>query len=191
MANSQQKSSKRLKILFFALDGIGHLSASVGLAQALASREHRVFFLQNEAFKGQFSKYGFEEIFLKNAKDNEPLKQETEEPKKNLMKETAQQLLASGYLGPKSSLEKMRDQTPPEDGELMPALVQSMAEFDPQIESIIELEKPDLLVLDHVIVPPSIQKADIPWVYSWSANPIVVYHSDKLPPFGSGKSMLI
>lgn len=52
MANIQPPK-KKLKILFHAMDGTGHLNACVGVAEALTKRGHSVLFLVNEAFQSK------------------------------------------------------------------------------------------------------------------------------------------
>ena len=49
-------ATKPLKIFVHSVDGAGHLNASVGMAQALVKRGHKIQFLLNDAFKGQFAK---------------------------------------------------------------------------------------------------------------------------------------
>ena len=57
-------SPKPLTIYFYAMDGTGHLNACVGMAQALEKRGHKIVFLFNAAFKGQYSHFGFQETLL-------------------------------------------------------------------------------------------------------------------------------
>lgn len=106
-------TSETLKIFFYAIDGTGHINACVGLAQPLAKRGHKIYFLLNDAFKGQFAKFGFEEILLTQkptALENGQAKSggNDKEVKKNPVKEMADLLKTAGFLGPKSSLEKLR-----------------------------------------------------------------------------------
>ena len=66
----------------------------------------------------------------------------------------------------------------------------SSLEYEPQIEAAIQREKPDLFILDHFLISPAIQKSGIPWVYLFSANPLGLYDSEKLPPMGAGRCIV-
>jgi len=184
-----QQEKRFLKIFFHAMDGIGHLNACVGLSQALAKRGHRIYFLVNDAFKGQYAKYGFDEILLHQAKSKGPEESEGQTEKKNPVKEMAEKLKENGFLGPKSPVEKLRDhlERTKEGDEMMEVFLQQAIDYNPQIAAVIERELPDLFIIDSFLIPPAIKRAPLPWIYSFSANPNFLYRSDKLPPFGSGK----
>ncbi len=36
------------------------------------------------------------------------------------------------------------------------------------------------------VVPPAVLKSKIPWIHLYSSNPLGLYNSPKLPPYGSG-----
>ena len=190
--------SKPLKIFFFAIDGIGHLNACVGMAQALAQRGHTITFLLNEGFKGQFAKYGFEEILLKkdppsngevagsgaDPAGSDPAKLQ---PPVNPIKEMAKILLTMGLLGPKTPLEKMREQLAGKNDFFKESFA-TLRPFNIQIEKAIEEGKPDAFIVDTFVVPPSIMKANLPWIFLCSAQPLCSLPSKGiLPPFGAGK----
>ncbi|KAI2797952.1 hypothetical protein BLOT_013861 [Blomia tropicalis] len=176
-----------MKILFFAVDAAGHLNACVGLAQALVERGHKVKFLLNESFKGQFGKFGFDEMLLKPAPmpNFEGKEKKTDEPPVNPIKVMAEMLLKSGFLSSKTPLEKMKENKKFGD-EFLTRIYDGLVHFNPQIEEIIKNEKPDLLIVDHFIVPPCFPKSGIPWMFLFSGNPLNLYRSTKLPPFGGG-----
>ena len=101
-----------LKVFIYAVDGAGHLNACVGMAQALQTRGHRIIFLLNSAFKGQYSNFGFDEILLevKQPQFQQILGSKNEQSEEtNLLKDSGLIILKSGVLGPKSPVEKLRD----------------------------------------------------------------------------------
>lgn len=173
----------QLKIFIHSMDGQGHLNATLGIAQALAKRGHQVIFLVNNAFKGQFAKFGFEEILLFR-NHSESVNPVPEDPVKGF----AEQLLKSGFLSGKSSLEKLKSAKPENKNEnFIQTLYDSTVDFNPQIGNAMQRDKPDLLILDHFLAPPVIYQMNIPWMFLFSGNPLCLYKSKKLPPFASGK----
>ena len=179
-------SPKPLNIFFFAVDGQGHLNACVGMARALAKRGHRIHFLLNEAFKGQFvAKYGFEEILLSKSAPKDPT---PVQPLKNPIQQMARDLINKGVLSAKSPLEKLKSQ--PTASPFLKAAYETVVEYTPQIANAISAQKPDLIILDHFFIPPIVDQCGIPWIYLFSANPMTLYNSDKLPPFGAGNIRL-
>ncbi|KAJ6220734.1 hypothetical protein RDWZM_006546 [Blomia tropicalis] len=66
-------ATKPLKIFIYPCDGAGHINATVGVAQALVERGHKIFLLLNSAFEAQYSSFGFEQILLK--KSEQPTEQ--------------------------------------------------------------------------------------------------------------------
>ena len=182
---STQEKPKLLKIFVYAVDGIGHLNACVGVAQALAQRGHSITFLVNEGFKGQFEKYGFIEILLKKSA---PPTKDGEAPAKpeNPVKEMANMLIKMNILGPKSPLEKMREHLET-DPEMFKELHKSMPELNVQIEKAIEEGQPDVFIVDSFVIPTAVLKASCPWIFLCSAQPLTVFPSKgKLPPYGNG-----
>lgn len=185
-----KNSSPKLKIFVHSVDGIGHLAACVGVCQPLAKRGHTITFLINEAFAGQYAKFGFNEILLKETPKPTENGDKTEAEakpaeKKNPVKDMAEILKSSGFLGPKSPTEKLRDQVNSPQN-FMDKFFNQMVEYNPQIAKAIKNERPDFFILDSFLIPPAIHQAGIPFAYLFSPNPIFLYRSKKLPPFGSG-----
>ncbi|KAH9388356.1 hypothetical protein TYRP_009571 [Tyrophagus putrescentiae] len=178
---SSSSSEKPLTILVHALDATGHLNACVGFAQALAARRHRVVFLLNAKFAGQYRRYGFEEVHL-----NEP-----EDPNESAARKRARAILASGVLSGKSTLEKMKESVELADPFGL-NLFNACVEFNPQIEAAISRYRPDALILDHFMIAPAFLAARVPWFKLSSSNPLGLFSSllpeGKLPPGESGYS---
>lgn len=105
------------------------------------------------------------------------------------MKQIAQVLLGSGFLGPDPILKKMKDQLASgmqifaESFAVMPAL-------NERLEAIINQDRPDAFLVDAFVVPPAILKADLPWMFLCSAQPLCIlprsYADGRLPPYGAG-----
>lgn len=181
--SKNELAPKPLKIFIHSMDGQGHLSACVGLGQACAKRGHRVIFLVNSVFAGQFAKFGFEEILLYR-NESKSVNDVPEDPVKGF----AEQLLKSGFLSGLSSLEKLKSFNPTNKADnFVQTLFDSTVDFNPQIGAAIEREQPDAFILDHFLGPPVVfQLTDIPYMFLYSGNPLSLYKSDKLPPFASG-----
>src|SRR5699024_11115496 len=103
-------SPKPLKIFFYSMDGLGHLNACIGMAQALAKRGHSIHFMLNEVFQGNVRKFGFDEILLRNRPNDKVSSNSEEEAKSNIIKQNAENVLKSGLFCGKSSLEKLISQ---------------------------------------------------------------------------------
>lgn len=167
-----KQPSKSLTIFVHCMDGVGHLNSVIGLAQVLLNRGHRVIFYLNKA-KEELLSYGFEFVELK-----EPVKGEDDERRRN-MAQSGNILLSSA-----SSLEKMKVMS---SGAFTEQIAKRSLIFFEQLGTAIEKERPDLVLLDHVLIPPPVLKAKIPFVLVFSANPLLIYNSSKLPPPFSGK----
>ena len=175
-------SSTPLKIMIHSMDGAGHINASIGFAQAMASRGHYITFVMNKVHRGKFAALGFDEICLtrKGSKEVE------QQPNVNLIKVTAKQLVQNGLLSGVSSFEKMKGHNAGENN-FLATLCDKLADFDEQIEEAIHQVSPDVIVVNQFLTPPAILRANVPWIYQYPCNSLGLYKSDKLPPFYSGK----
>lgn len=97
----------------------------------------------------------------------------------------AELLKESGFLGPKSTLEKLRDQIN-DSKKFMDTIYDQLVEYNPQIEDAIKKESPDLFIVDTFLMPPAVRTSGIPYACLFSPNPLFIFKSAKLPPFGSG-----
>ena len=57
-------SKKPLNIVFYPMDPVGHVNASIGVAQVLLEAGHRIQFIISELWKGKLVGYGFEEVVV-------------------------------------------------------------------------------------------------------------------------------
>ena len=155
------------------MEGVGHVNATIGIAEALRDRGHRIVYVVSKSFEGKLKKYGFEEELLIN-KETEKMK-----PGEN----GATMLKASGLMSNKSPLEKMKIMTRPGNFEKM--MDQRIKEGE-QIEKVVEKVKPDVILVDDFIGLPCLIYCGKPWVNIGSANPLFYIGGDKLPPAASG-----
>lgn len=169
--------NRKLRIVFFANEAIGHTNSCVGIAQELAKRGHNIIFFTYKSFSGHFKKFGFEEIVL----DAEIDADSNVDP----VKEMATQLLNKGFLSQKKN---------DENDESSLSAVRSI--FKPMFDQLVKLHpilkqkivecKPDIIMVDHHFIPPCVIYSGIPWVSVHSSNPRPLYETDKLPPIRSG-----
>ena len=165
------------------MEATGHINACLGLAQELYKRGHDITFLVSKAYDGFFNKYGFSEIILKKKELSEEAKKENkgEDPVKFM----ANRLLEWGVLSNKSAIEKSK--IVGEVGvKVFEESLENVSEFHDQMKQAIEDGKPDVILVEHFVVPPCIMMGDVPWVFVFSCNPVSLFESDELPPFKSG-----
>ncbi|CAG2100256.1 unnamed protein product, partial [Medioppia subpectinata] len=63
---------------------------------------------------------------------------------------------------------------------------------EPSLKRIINAVKPDVIISDHVLTLPSIAGSGIPWIFSYSSNPLSLdfgYEDKRLPPSILGLSI--
>ncbi|XP_027206131.2 NDP-glycosyltransferase YjiC-like [Dermatophagoides pteronyssinus] len=184
---------KLMKIFFMPMDGVGHINACVGMAQALAKRGHQIYFLTNPMFAGSYSKHGFQEFVLQSDVKKQMLagNGENNDKKAHPIKAFApmlQKMRESGMLSGKTPFEKIKifDPNEEEEVDLMAKIYEEMKEVHPKIVELIEQEKPDLIIVDHFLVPPCIAYGKTPWAFLFSGNPIFILDHPELPPISSG-----
>ena len=94
-------------------------------------------------------------------------------------------MLSSGLFSGVNSLEKLKIM---KRANFFEDIFQRAIVYEPQIEQAIKEGKPDLIILDHLMISPAIQRSGVPWVLSFSSNPVMFFNSQqKLPPPCSGK----
>ena len=189
------KIKMSLKILFNPCDGLGHINACIGLAQALQLRGHRIYFFTNKQMAGQYrDRYGFEEFILHNNNESiDTIESATDDdnddddhPIKN--NKLMNVIIESGLLSDMSPFEKLdlydHNKNPNIFARTMSKQILNVHE---QMLNIIDKLQPDLIIVDSMIVAPCILYGSYRWAFSWSANPILLYRSDRIPPMMSGK----
>ena len=91
--------TKKLTILIAPMSGVGHVNATLGIAECLRDRGHRVVYLVDHSFAGTLKKQGFEEEIFRENKKVESAKPGAEH---------AEIIRKSGMLSGISSLDKMK-----------------------------------------------------------------------------------
>ncbi|CAF1451234.1 unnamed protein product [Adineta ricciae] len=160
-------SKQQLKILFVPLDTLGHINASIGIAEELKQRGHRIVFGIATGWKGKISPYGFEEFLY--GEDTKPAQIYVD-----FIKACANELRKNSY-----------DQLATFEHCVQRNLINSVQYNDPFLRDIIKQIQPDIIIFDHYFCQPAIVKAGIPWVWLMSSNPLGL-NEENCPPRGSG-----
>ena len=157
---------KKLTILFVPISAVGHVNSSVGIAEVLKSRGHRIVFAVDQSFKGRLIQIGFEEqIVEKEMTDEEQL-----DPSSYFLKFIKNNKLLDDV----SPLEKLIFITENDDE------IFSKKE-DQQINEIINRIKPDVIAVD-LWFSPSIIKSGIHWVNINTIQILTVIDDLRTPP---------
>lgn len=167
---SSSSSKKQLTILVLPLDTLGHIHASIGIAESLKQRGHRIVFGIATGWREKISPYGFEEVLY--GEDTKPA-----EIYVNFIKVCANELRKNPY-----------DQLVIFENQVQRNLINSVKYNDPFFRDLIKQIKPDLIIVDHYFYQPAVVTAGIPWVWLLSSNPLGL-NEENCPPRGSGYSV--
>ena len=165
-----------MKIFMYAIDETGHFNALIGLAQTLAKRGHKIYFVEPEKLAGKFKRFGFEEILL--TYENASVNYTETDP----IRDWAEFLKREGHFSEKPAKDKLAMFEP-----ICEVLFQKALQFQPQMEAAIRCEKPDLIIVDQMFHLPAVVFSGVPWIRNWSTNPLMIYESEELPPPCVGK----
>jgi len=167
--------TRSLKIRFIPIDAIGHVNASIGIAEVLIKRGHRIIFAINERWNAKLLKYGFEEELIRESESNS-----VEDPAKFWADVFAPIFNSSSAL--EKTLHIKRN--------LNKFFVGMTKKLDAVVSEVIDRIKPDVIILDQVLCLPSVVNSGIPWVLTCSFNPLKMIEDERTPPAGSGKFQL-
>lgn len=165
--SSSSSTKKQLTILFVPLDTLGHINASIGIAEPLKQRGHRIIFGIATGWRGKFSAYGFEEVLF--GEEAEPAKIYVD-----FIKACAGELRKNSY-----------DQLAVFEHQVQRNLTNSVKYNDSCFRDFIKQFQPDLIIVDHYICQPAVVTAGVPWVWLMSSNPLGL-NEENSPPRGSG-----
>ena len=157
---------KSLKVLFVPVDAAGHVYACVSLGQTLLRAGHRVVFATCEQWRQTLEKYGFQVVTIQT--DDMP---DTVDPVLHI----AEYFLKSKKISDLSPLEKTL-----RDSRKMTA--EMTIDIDRKLGPMLKEIAPDVIVCDQFATLPSVETSGIPWVWSWSANPLYMYGNDDEVP---------
>ena len=169
-------SSSKLTVLFCPLDYHGHVNACHGLAEALRDRGHRVVFAIDKAFKGRLQAYGFDEELLSISLSVIGLSDDSEVDSTTQCVTQLKDVFKEGTLA-------MTEKFCVFGFENMSKLLKAK---DSQYKSILERVVPDLIVIDSYVGSPTLTNSGIPWIWLYSAAPLMAWNSDSLPPPWAG-----
>lgn len=174
-----------MKIVASSLQAAGHMNAVIGLCQALCERDHQIYFVIESGYSGKLKQYGFEEIVLESKSKSSDQTDQTQNP----VKYYAEKIRAMGVLSNLSPREKFESMV--KRGNVFQDINEKDIEEEIQIKRVIEEIQPDLILIDNLTIPPCILRGKTPWIFIWSAHPLLVYNSRKLPPFGLGNNKIL
>jgi len=166
--------SEKLTILFVPLDGVGHVNACIGVAEALKERGHQIVFAINESWRGRLKKYGFEEELL-----TDPNRDPNEDPAKYW----AKFLTNMGVLMALSPIEKTKSVM---SSDMMSQFTDKGKRDDPIFKGILDKYEPNIIVIESFICYPSLVYSGKPWVKLVSLSPLSCTDDENLPPRGLG-----
>lgn len=169
--------SSKLTVLFTPCNYVGPINASVGIAQVLRDRGHRIVFAVSSEWRTILNRFGFEVQVINNGLV------ETHNECDGSAERNAEEV--QEMFGNKSVLEKAKS----DYRLILTALLEDLKRSEPLIGAIISRIKPDIIFVDHVLCIPSVLKSGIPWVWSLSSNPLALewgLDSPSAPPVFSG-----
>ena len=159
------KLTRKLTILFVPVSAVGHVNSSIGVAETLQSRGHRIIFAVDQSFKGQFINRGFEEEIIEKQLSSE----EQQDPAGFFIK----MLLENGVLDDHSPVDKMRM--------FIKCINIITKDEDDILKKIIDQIKPDVIINDFMFSA-SIIKSGIPWVNQTSGQILSFIDDPRTPP---------
>ena len=161
------KGDKKLTVLFAHLNSLGHLNGSLGLAQELQSRGHRVVWAFDRSFKDVLIPFGFEvEVVGPEEEDKEFWP--------TFLSNIAQYIGDSLVIAEKFVLPGFK------------FMLSNNKEWEQQYKVIIEKVKPDVIIVDQYVCAPILISSGIPWVFMSSAAPAMILNDKRVAPKCSG-----
>ncbi|CAG2167875.1 unnamed protein product, partial [Oppiella nova] len=156
---------------------VGTVNPNIGMAEVLrdTGRYHCVFAVTND-WKSRLESIGFEVRLI-----GQPVARDATTNRMGSAESNYKEIEVSGVLENTTQLENAI-----RANEWAVNLgLKEITETDPLVKAIIEDLKPDVIISDLLIQLPSIYTSGIPWIFSWSANPLSLnygYPDDILPP---------
>ncbi|CAG2174445.1 unnamed protein product [Oppiella nova] len=169
--------SVKLTVLFAPINYVGPILASAGMGEVLRDSGHRVIFAVRSEWSQRLKSLSFEvELLAEGSGDG----------KDDSAAENAEEL--ESVLQNKSPLEKGIECS----ALLLKDCMVDADKDESALKGIIKRIKPDVIITDHVITLPSVAGSGIPWIFSYSSNPLsldVGYEDKRLPPSLLGLSI--
>lgn len=158
-------------IAFFPEASFGAALNCVGIAQALRDRGSHPVFICHPGFTGVFAEYGFQEFHLPGESTNGP---KTDDYWQRFIQTHLPHFRQNAH----TQLETYVAST-------WNAIVETVETVEDALSDLLALIRPDLVVLDNVIMFPAIARAGIPWVRVVSCAETEIPDAN-VPPYLSG-----
>ena len=154
----------------------GPTNNCIGIGHRLRERGHRVVFAAEASWAGKLQALGFEEdlVHLAPPPDDDGIEQDAGQFWTDFIRDTSPEFR-------KPTIEQLSTFVQP----TWQALIDGAKYCQPQLQSIIERQQPDVLIEDNVNCFPALLTAGTPFVRMMSCNPLEV-RGDQLPPVFSG-----
>jgi MGT family glycosyltransferase len=166
---------ERLTIVFMPESAYGPTNNCIGIGKILEQRGHRVVFAAEASWKGKLEPLGFEEDLVDLAPPPEgDDEQDAGQFWVDFIAETAPEFR-------KPTIEQLSTVIEP----IFASLIDGAAYCEPQLKSILERTRPDVIVEDNVNAFPALMTHGAPWVRIMSCNPLEM-KDPALPPTFSG-----
>ncbi|XP_053210564.1 uncharacterized UDP-glucosyltransferase YojK-like [Panonychus citri] len=161
-----------MKLVFFPMDGHGHVNSCIGLARMLRDQGHESVFVVPSNWSVLITGHSFsiEPIVDPTCGDVDPLDR------------WAGMVRALGPSFAKSPSDQIIDLLATDTKEF----TDYAKRIDDQVAKAIEKVNPDLIIIDFYVTVPSVTRSGKPWVLLYSANPLFAYESPNNPPRYSG-----
>src|SRR5436305_7326545 len=157
-------SPARLTVLFMPESAYGPTNQCIGLGNLLVERGHRVVFASESSWAGRLAPYGFEERLVELAEpDPGAVDQDAGQFWTDFIAETAPEFR-------KPTIEQLATFVQP----TYQALIDGAKHAEPQLRSIIDDVRPDVIVEDNVVLFPALSTSGAPFVRIVSCNPLEV-----------------
>lgn len=170
--------SKKYSVLMVPMNLIGHINATLALAEMLKNKGHRIVYACDASWRGKFSKLGFEEkIYHERA----PPEDGKEEAPNEYWSTFVRNMTSNFVKNPTECLLGVAKE--------FEVILRQVAYYDPQLKVIVNEVNPDVVIQDSSMATPSLLLAGIPWINLISYNPLAIpVDLEKVPPSFSGLS---
>ncbi|CAG2110220.1 unnamed protein product [Medioppia subpectinata] len=181
--------NKKRTVLFMPLNFVGPVNCCVGMGQVLLGAGHHVVFAVQPEWQQKLTTYGNFSVEVLGPSDPEPENTSTTNTTANPDDSTERNVdIVRDFLRQLTPFESTTKNLRGTFADMIP----QSARDDPYLAAIITRVKPDVIIADHVMNFPSILLSGIPWVFSYSSNPLSLdlCHEDRrLPPSLLGLSI--
>ncbi|NP_001310099.1 uncharacterized UDP-glucosyltransferase YojK-like isoform X1 [Tetranychus urticae] len=163
-----------MKLLFFPMDGHGHVNSCLGLARMLRDFGHESVFAVPKNWSVLITGHKFPLEFIADP--------ENANSSQDPLYRWAEVVRACAPSFAKTPSEQIVDLYANDTKEF----VDYVKRIDDQVTSVIEKVDPDLIVIDFYVTVPAVIKSGKPWLLLYSANPLFAYDAPNTPPRYSG-----